>query len=243
MWPATGIALAALLVLGYRAWPAIFLGAFLVNVTNTGHVPTSIAIGLGNTAEALAGAFLVDRFARGRHAFERARDIFKFTLLAALASTMVSATVGVTSLGLGRIRGRVGFRRDLDDVVAGRRGRRPRRGPGPAAVELLVADARGRSGRSRKAIAPRCSPSSLVAGFVFGGLSPSDTKNYPLEFLCLPLLVWAAFRFGQREAATASRPDRGDRDLGHAPGLGPFSARVRRTSRSCSCRPFWASSR
>ena len=98
VWPATGIALAALLVLGYRAWPAIFLGAFLVNVTNTGHVPSALAIGLGNTAEALAGAFLVDRFARGRHAFERARDIFTFTLLAALASTMISATVGVTSL-------------------------------------------------------------------------------------------------------------------------------------------------
>ena len=98
VWPPTGIALAALLVLGYRAWPAILLGAFLVNVTNTGHVPTSLVIGLGNTAEALAGAYLVDRFARGRHAFERARDIFTFTLLAALASTTISATVGVTSL-------------------------------------------------------------------------------------------------------------------------------------------------
>ena len=63
VWPATGIALAALLVLGYRAWPAILLGAFLVNVTNTGHVASALAIGLGNTVEALAGAFLVDRFA------------------------------------------------------------------------------------------------------------------------------------------------------------------------------------
>src|SRR2546426_4454976 len=48
----------------------------------------------------------------------------------------------------------------------------------------------------------------LVAGLavvglvVFGGILP--VKNYPLEFLCVPLFVWAAFAFGQREAATAN---------------------------------------
>jgi hypothetical protein len=54
---------------------AILLGAFLVNVTNTGHVPTSIAIGLGNTAEALAGAS--GGSVRAGPARERARDIFR----------------------------------------------------------------------------------------------------------------------------------------------------------------------
>src|ERR1700688_696579 len=36
VWPCTGIALAALLVLGYDVWPGIFLGAFLVNITTAG---------------------------------------------------------------------------------------------------------------------------------------------------------------------------------------------------------------
>ena len=101
-WPPTGIALAALLVLGYRAWPAVLVGAFLANVTTAGSVTTSVGVGIGNTLEALVGAYLVNRFAGGRHAFDRARNIFKFALLAALASTAVSATIGVTSLWLRR---------------------------------------------------------------------------------------------------------------------------------------------
>src|SRR5258708_2665950 len=78
VWPPTGIALAAVLLLGYRVWPGIWLGAFLANITTAGTVLTSIGIAGGNTLEALIGAWLVMRFANGRHAFERANDIFKF---------------------------------------------------------------------------------------------------------------------------------------------------------------------
>src|SRR5439155_8343729 len=38
VWPGTGIALAAMLLFGYRVWPAIFLGAFLANLTTAGSV-------------------------------------------------------------------------------------------------------------------------------------------------------------------------------------------------------------
>src|SRR5260370_39299640 len=62
VWPPAGIALAALLLLGYRAWPAIFVGAFLVNVTTAGNVATSFAIATGNTLNALRGALLGDQF-------------------------------------------------------------------------------------------------------------------------------------------------------------------------------------
>src|ERR1043166_2272804 len=101
VWPPTGIALAALLVFGYRVWPSIFLGAFLVNITTAGSVVTSLGIATGNTLEGLLGALLVNRFANGRHALERSQDIFKFAALAAVFSTMVSATCGVTTLCLG----------------------------------------------------------------------------------------------------------------------------------------------
>lgn len=40
VWPPTGIALGGLLVLGLRVWPFVFLGAFLVNITTTGSIPT-----------------------------------------------------------------------------------------------------------------------------------------------------------------------------------------------------------
>src|SRR5207237_7636966 len=49
VWPPAGIALGAMLVLGYRTWPAAFRGAFLVNVTTAGNLVTSVAIGGGST--------------------------------------------------------------------------------------------------------------------------------------------------------------------------------------------------
>jgi integral membrane sensor domain MASE1 len=67
VWPPAGIALAAILLLGYRAWPAIFVGAFLVNLTTAGDIATSVAIASGNTLEAVAGALLVNRFAGGKN--------------------------------------------------------------------------------------------------------------------------------------------------------------------------------
>ena len=97
VWPCAGIALAALLLLGYRVWPAVLVGAFLVNVTNAGDIATSLAIATGNTLEALAGAWLVNRFARGKNFCDRPQDVFKFALIAA-TSTIISPAFGVTSL-------------------------------------------------------------------------------------------------------------------------------------------------
>src|SRR5918996_455401 len=65
VWPPSGIALAALLLLGYRTWPAIFVGAFLVNLTITPDFPISLGIATGNTLEAICGAWLVNKFANG----------------------------------------------------------------------------------------------------------------------------------------------------------------------------------
>src|SRR3989442_13423299 len=101
VWPPAGIALAALLVLGHQVWPGVLFGAFLVNITTAGSVATSVGIAMGNTLEALAGCYLVNRFAHGHKAFSRAQDIFRFAALAGLVSTAISATLGVTSLCLG----------------------------------------------------------------------------------------------------------------------------------------------
>src|SRR2546428_9164388 len=98
IWPPAGIALAAFVLLGYRVWPAILGAAFLANFTTTGFVLPSIGIAIGNTAEGLLGAYLVNRFARGGRVFDRVREIVRFTALAALVSTTLSPSIGVTSL-------------------------------------------------------------------------------------------------------------------------------------------------
>src|SRR5207302_9437225 len=99
VWPPAGIALGALLVLSYRAWPAIFIGAFFVNLTTAGNVATSLAIASGNTLEAFCGAWLVNRFAGGTTVFDRPQGVFKFALAAA-ASTIIGPAFVVSSVVL-----------------------------------------------------------------------------------------------------------------------------------------------
>src|SRR5205085_1750919 len=101
VWPPTGIALAALLLGGYRLWPGIALGAFLANEWTGVPLGTVLGITLGNTLEALAGAYLLRRIAGFRIQLDRVRDVLALAVLAAVLSTLVSATIGVTSLWLG----------------------------------------------------------------------------------------------------------------------------------------------
>src|SRR5438552_7139860 len=98
VWPCTGIALAAFVLLGYEVWPAVLAGSILVNITTAGSVATAVGIAVGNTLEGVAGAYLVNRFARGRRAFDRPQDVFAFTVLAGIVSTTIGATVGVATL-------------------------------------------------------------------------------------------------------------------------------------------------
>ncbi len=75
VWPPSGIALAAMLVLGSRVWPGVWIGAALVNLTVESSWFASALIGTGNTLEALAGATLIRRFIGVPYRFERGEDV------------------------------------------------------------------------------------------------------------------------------------------------------------------------
>src|SRR5205807_4595450 len=99
IWAPTGIALAAMLIFGTWIFPAIFVGAFAANMaTAPASLIASLGIATGNTLEAVLGALLAEQFAGGRHAYDRPARIFKCVFVAALLSTAVSATIGVTRL-------------------------------------------------------------------------------------------------------------------------------------------------
>lgn len=228
VWPCTGITLSAFLILGSRVWPGIFLGAFLVNVTTAGSVATSLGIALGNTLEGVAGWYLVRRFAGGLHVFERAQDIFKFAFFAGMVCTTVSATLGVTTLALN---GLVDWGQYGSIWCTWWLGN----GVGAVLVTPLVLLWREnpRLHWTQKQIAELM---LLFLGLfftswvVFGGRFQASVKNYPLEYLCVPFLIWAAFRFGRRKAATATCALAAMATWGTLHGFGPFSRQSQDTS-------------
>jgi signal transduction histidine kinase/CheY-like chemotaxis protein len=221
VWPPAGIALAAFLLVGGRVWPGIFLAAFVVNVTTAGGVLTSLAIAGGNALEGFVGAHLVGRFVGGLRAFERASDAFRFLVAAAIPSAALSATIGVTALslaghapwsGYGTIWATWWLGDVAGDVVLV-----------PALLLWIRHRGLGRIGEHPVEGLLLLLGVVGIAQVVFGGVSPFTTKTYPLEFVFIPVLLWAAFRFGPREAATVLLLLCGFGVVSTLRGVGPFA--------------------
>jgi diguanylate cyclase (GGDEF)-like protein len=219
--PPSGIAIVALLTLGLRFWPVIFAGAFLANVTTAGSVLTSLGIAAGNCLEAVLATYLVCRFANGKHAFEKTWDILRFALYAGILSAPVAATLGVTSLALGGFApwhqyGVIWRTWWLGDAT----------GALVFAPFLLLWSANPRLKWSKSEFleaAVLLVSTLLVAGTVFGPVFHLRVRNDPWTFLVTPFLIWAAFRFGPREASAIICIVCGVAVAGTTSGYGPFA--------------------
>ncbi|HWY80234.1 MAG TPA: MASE1 domain-containing protein [Candidatus Sulfotelmatobacter sp.] len=194
IWPPTGIALAAFLLFGYRVIPAIFLGAFFVNLTTAGTLATSLGIALGNSFEGIVGAYLVNRFANGIHTFSNVSNIFKFFFFA-IISTTISADIGVATLLFGNL---VSWKELIVVWITWWLG-----DMGGSLIITPLILVWGTSLRGNLSF--RDTVHILLAFFVlcvttwlvFSGILP-----YP--YLCIPIAVWIAFWFGRRGATTAT---------------------------------------
>lgn len=109
IFPAAGVALAALLLWGLRLWPGVFLGSFALNIWVTlaaGQAATPIAfalsaaIGSGAALQALFGAWLIRRFLGFPNTLSRGGEVIRFLLLGGAVGCLMSATVGISSLWL-----------------------------------------------------------------------------------------------------------------------------------------------
>jgi len=220
IWAPTGIALASMLMWGYRVWPIILFGAFLVNVTTSGSAGASLAIAIGNTLEGLLCAKLVNRYASGWHAFEQAPDIVRFTLLTAFSGTVVGATVGVTSLVLsGLAEGSryavIWLTWWLGDVT----------GAVIAAPVLILWVANPGIRWRRQQLVEAASLFAAVLLFCAAVFGSHMFDKIPPGFFVLPLVVWAALSFSQREVALLNLLLATLAIVGTVLGLGPFAGR------------------
>src|SRR5216117_1646732 len=220
VWPSAGIALAAVLLFGYRVWPAIFVGAFLVNLTTAGNVATSFAIATGNTLEALAGAWLVNRFAGGRNFFERPQGVFKFALAAAV-STIISPAFGVTSLALAGFAdstnyGAISLTWWLGDTTGDLL-------IAPLIILWSIASKRRWNRRDAVEAGILLLLLFVLSEAVFCGWLTISARNYPFPFVIFgPIVIWMAFRFAQRETATGIFILSAFAIWGTMHGFGPF---------------------
>jgi integral membrane sensor domain MASE1/anti-sigma regulatory factor (Ser/Thr protein kinase) len=193
VWPPTGIALAALVLWGRGLWPGVLLGAFLANVTTDVPVYTAAGIAVGNTLEAVVGAWLLDRVGF-RPTLQRLRDIFALVVLAGFLSTAVSATIGVASLSVG------------DSLPQGALSTWRIWWLGDMTGDLLVASVifvlvthwpyRDLPGSRAEAIA-------LIVALV-GIELVVFANDVPAAYLAFPIIVWAALRFLQPGASVAA---------------------------------------
>jgi signal transduction histidine kinase len=221
VWPPTGISLAAFLLFGYWVWPSIFLGAFAVNMTTAGSIATSLGIATGNTLEGLLGAFLINHFAGGQEVFTRQHDTLKFVLLAALFSTTVSATLGVTSLSLAgyaewEAYNAIWMTWWLGDAVGALI-------VTPAIVLWVTEYAVKWSRHHLLEMGVSLTLLCLITVMVFHSGQAMTAPNYPLGFLMLSILIWTAVRLGSRATATAILLCVGIAIWGTLRGFGPFA--------------------
>src|SRR5213596_3648392 len=219
VWPPAGIALAGSLLLGYRAWPAIFIGAFLVNVTTAGNVATAFAIATGNTLEALVGAWLVNRFAGGTNVFDRLQGVFKFAIAATISST-ISPAFGVTSLGVAGFAdwanyGAIWLTWWLGDVTGDLVFT-------PLVLLWSIASQRRWNKKEAAEVGALLLLLVLLSAVVFGGWPAVSARNYPIVLICGPVVIWTAFRFTQRETATGIFILSAIAVWGTLHGFGPF---------------------
>ena len=218
VWPPTGIALMALVLGGCGLWPGIAVGAFLVNLWAGAPVPVACGIAMGNTLEALVGALLLQRLVGFSPALDRLRDVLGLVVLAAMLSTVVSATVGVSSGWLGGMIPATTFGKAwrtwwLGDAM----------GDLVVAPLLFVWSGRERLSQPRlwvvEAVAV-CVAVGALSLLVFGGVAPYMIDS---PYILFPALIWAAVRLGPPGAISAMGLVSAIAVGGTIRGVGPFA--------------------
>jgi len=196
VWPPSGLALAAALLLGSRIWPGIWIGAALANITVEASYFSTALIASGNTLEALAAGALIRRYVGDPGAFRRGEDVIKFILLCALSAS-IAATIAALALAAGHTL--EGFRNwwtwwqgDATGMIV----------VAPLVLSWCARD--GAAWPPQKKWEAACFGLLLaLTVYAISAAAASHFAPFSLTFVSLPFILWAGLRFGQREVASA----------------------------------------
>ncbi|CAE6716941.1 MASE1 domain-containing protein [Paraburkholderia haematera] len=222
VWPSSGIALVALLALGFEVAPGIAIGSFLANVS--GGVPIAVAavIGAGAMVAASTAAILLKRAARFQITLDRITDVLAFIGLAAVVSTAVSALIGATALLRGGLvpiteYGAAFLKWWLGDMM----------GVLVVAPPLFSFLTHSNPVRSAKQTVEACglTVASLgVSYLIFGAPQLAGHGYYPAALAIFPFVIWAALRFNHLGTSIATLIVSIMAIWGTTHGTGPFAA-------------------
>ncbi len=229
VWPPAGIALAAILLFGYRFWPGVALGAVLFSAMNG--MPLgffTLGTAIGNTMGAVVCAFLLKKFVAFDNAMERTRDVTGYIGLACFLGTTVNAAFNVVSLAYsGGVEWDDLFSTILVWWV-------PNALAGLVVAPFLITWARPSAIRwdARLITEAVICGAGLVGGTLisFNSWFVYGIQSYPLAYLPSPFLVWGAFRFGQRGATAGTLLVSALAIYSLLQGTGPFVTNTERDS-------------
>jgi len=193
LWLPVGVGIAFLYLGGLRYWPGVLIGDLFAN--NYMALPVGSALGqtCGNMLEVLLATVLLRRLVRRGSPLDSVSGV-GWLVVAIVAGTALSATVGALSLLLG-------------DVITWHAAPKVWRTwwLGDSSGALIVVPLalawyrplvrRWQRGRVLEAVA--------MVGTVIALAEFATRSHRPLTYLVFPVLIWAALRFGQRGATLA----------------------------------------
>jgi PAS domain S-box-containing protein len=219
-WPPSGLALWAMLVFRRRAWPGIWAGALLANLTTNVPLLPAAGIAVGNTLEAITGAWLLREFADVDRSLDRLRQVTALITLAALVSTTIAATIGTASLCAAGLQHwddfgmlwRIWWLGDaMGNLLLA-----------PLLLTLSFWFSSQRDGSWFEVVALE-TLAITVSVLVFTSRA-SPFAAHPLEYLVFPVVIWAGLRFGHPGAALVNSTMSRIAIYGTLRGMGPFGA-------------------
>ncbi|MBD2446419.1 MASE1 domain-containing protein [Nostoc sp. FACHB-152] len=194
IWPSAGLFLASFLLLGYRIWPVIFFGDIIAEYVHLypNDLLASSLISVWDTVDSLVASFLINRLIKHRNILERSGDTFKFLVLL-VPTPVVGTTLAATTLCLRNITPWTAYAelwRSWFTALIG----------GALVVTPMLLTWFQKSGKQERLNRDKIIELALLLLSLITISRITFWQGYPVEYMIVPLLIWSAFRFGQRES-------------------------------------------